>query len=436
MVASATDRHIRGKSAEMKKLLHILARRAFFRTIENLRGGFLEIVCPDETYAFGDPAAPLRAMAVVHDERFFLRALTGADIGIGESYMDGDWTSPDVVSLVRLAIRNLRLFDARHRLSSAVRRFLAQARHRLRSNTVSGSRRNIREHYDLGNDFYRLFLDKQMTYSCAYFLREDDSLEMAQTQKFDLICRKLRIEPADRILEIGCGWGGFALHAARSYGANVTALTISPAQYEFARDRLAIEEAVPGKIELLKQDYRETEGEFDKIVSIEMFEAVGFRRYDEFFAACDRLLAPSGSMLLQTITLPEQELRAYRKRVDWIQRYIFPGSELASLSEVLRSLARVTQLALFDSESLGIHYARTLANWRERFFQNLAQVRQLGFGERFQRMWDFYLAWCEGAFRERYINVGQFVFAKNGTQGALLGDPEIRHRSFSQYSEL
>jgi len=420
----------------MNNPIEKIARRAYFRALEDLRGGFLEIVCPDETYAFGNPEAPLRAMAVIHDERFFVRALSGADIGIGESYMDGDWTSPDIVALVKLAIRNLRLFDSKHRIFSAVRRFLAQARHRLRGNSVSGSRRNIREHYDLGNEFYQLFLDKQMAYSSGYFLREDDSLDTAQTQKFDLICRKLRIEPGDRILEIGCGWGGFALHAAKNYGAHVTALTISPAQYEFARNRLEMENATPGKIELLKQDYRETGGEFDKIVSIEMFEAVGFRHYDEFFGTCDRLLKSNGSMLLQTIALREQELPEYRKRVDWIQRYIFPGSELASLSEVLRSLARVTQLSLFDSESLGMHYAQTLAIWRERFFQNVARVRALGFDERFQRMWDFYLAWCEGAFRERYINVGQFVFAKNGTQAPLLSDPEMRHRSFSQYSEL
>src|SRR5690348_14469384 len=234
----------------MNNLIQKMARRVFFRTLEDLRGGFFEIVCPDETYAFGNPEAPLRAMAVIHDERFFLRALTGADIGIGESYMDGDWSSPDLVAVVKLAIRNLRLFDSKHRTLSAVRHSLAQARHRLRGNTVSGSRRNIHEHYDLGNEFYQLFLDRQMAYSSGYFLREDDSLDAAQAQKFDLICRKLRIEPGDRILEIGCGWGGFAVQAAKNYGAHVTALTISPAQYEFARDRLEAENVAPGKIEL------------------------------------------------------------------------------------------------------------------------------------------------------------------------------------------
>jgi cyclopropane-fatty-acyl-phospholipid synthase len=413
-----------------------LAKRAFFDALKELRGGFLEIVCPDETYAFGQPDSSLRAMAVIHNERFFLRAVTGADIGIGESYMDGDWTSPDVVSLVRLAIRNLRLFDSRHKTLSALRRILSLLRHRLRSNTLSGSRRNIQEHYDLGNEFYELFLDPEMAYSCGYFLREEDSLEAAQMQKFDLICRKLRIRPGDHVLEIGCGWGGFAFHAARNHRAHVTAVTISPAQYEYVRARLEREKSMPGHIALLLEDYRKIEGQFDKIVSIEMFEAVGFRHYDEFFGACDRLLTPEGSMLLQTITLREQEVAAYRGRVDWIQRYIFPGSELASLGEVLRSLARSTQLTLCDSESLGLHYAQTLACWRERFFQRLGDVQRLGFDEQFQRMWDFYLAWCEGAFRERYINVGQFVLAKNGMQSPLLGDPEIRHRSFEHHSGL
>jgi cyclopropane-fatty-acyl-phospholipid synthase len=399
------------------------AKQLFFRSLSGLRGGFLEIVCPDETYAFGDPAAGLRAMAVIHDERFFSRAITGADIGIGESYMDGDWTSPDLVALVRLCVRNLRSLDSRHKWLSAVRALASRVRHRLRANTMTGSRENIRAHYDLGNDFYRLFLDEQMMYSSAYYSSAEDSLEQAQTQKMELICRKLQLEPGDRVLEIGCGWGSFALHAARNYGARVTGATISQAQYEAANERLRRSDAAPGHVRFLLQDYRKLNGEFDKIVSIEMFEAVGFAHYDEYFGTCDRLLAHDGSMLLQTITLPEQEVRAYRKRVDWIQTYIFPGSELASLAEMQRSLARCTQLSVAHTETFGVHYAKTLAAWRERFFQQLEAVRRLGFDERFQRMWDFYLAWCEGAFRERYINVAQLVLAKIGTQRPIVGDP-------------
>lgn len=412
------------------------AKELFFHSLPQLRGGFLEIACPEQTYTFGEPGAPLRAMAVIHDERFFARALTGADIGIGESFMDGDWTSPDLVALVRLCVRNLRALDSRHRWLSTIRSLAGRSRHFLRSNTVNGSRENIRAHYDLGNDFYSLFLDSQMLYSSAYYRGPSDSLDLAQTQKLELICRKLQIEPGDRVLEIGCGWGGFALYAAQNYGARVTAATISQAQYEAAIERLGDTDVAPGHVRFLLEDYRGLTGEFDKIVSIEMFEAVGFAHYDEFFSTCDRLLAPDGTMLLQTITIPEQEVPAYRRRVDWIQTYIFPGSELASVVEIQRSLARRTQLAVAHLETFGMHYARTLAAWRERFFRQLDAVRRLGFDERFQRMWDFYLAWCEGAFRERYINVAQLLLAKLGAQRPLLGDPlgldsSIRSDSFS-----
>ena len=401
------------------------AQRLFFRALRDLRCGFLEIVCPEETYSFGDPASPLRGMAVIHDKRFFLRALSGADIGIGESYMDGDWSSPDLVALVRLCVRNLRLLDSRNRFFSAVRALTARLEHRLRANTIKGSRKNISAHYDLGNKFYELMLDQSMLYSCAQFQNAGDSLETAQLRKLDQICAKLRIEPGDSILEIGCGWGAFAIHVARHFGAHVTAVTVSQAQYDYASARLAHSSVRPGHVRLLLEDYRRVTGQFDKIVSIEMFEAVGFAHYDEYFSACNRLLKPDGSMLLQTITLPEQELAAYRGRTDWIQTYIFPGSELASVSEINRSLARATQLALTHIETLGLHYAQTLAAWRERFGQNLEAVKRLGFGERFILMWEFYLAWCEGAFRERYINVAQLLFARQGTQRPLFGDPAI-----------
>lgn len=418
----------------MNRWLTNRAKELFLRSLEELRGGFLEVVCPDETYTFGEPHAPLHAMAVVHDERFFARALTGADVGIGESYVDGDWTTPDLVGLVRLGVRNLRLFDASHKLLSGVRALASRLRHRLRANTEAGSRKNIHEHYDLGNSFYRLFLDSQMLYSCAYFRGKDDSLETAQKQKLDLICQKLQIEPGDRVLEIGCGWGAFAIHAARYYGAHVTAVTISRAQHEYVAARLADADVMPGHVRLVLQDYRQLEGKYDKIVSIEMFEAVGFNHYDEFFGACDRLLAPDGSMLLQTITVPEQQAAAYRKRIDWIQTYIFPGSELAVLGEILGALGRRTELALINAENLGVHYARTLEIWRQRFFQRLEDARKMGFDERFQRMWDFYLGWCEGAFRERYINVAQLLLAKNGTSRRLLGDPAFSDTSLASGS--
>jgi cyclopropane-fatty-acyl-phospholipid synthase len=388
------------------------ARKIFFESLRDLRDGYLEIVCPDETFTFGRSNSELRAMAVVHDERFFVRALLGADIGMGESYMDGDWTTPDLVALVRVAVRNLRTLDAEHKFLSSLRAFASRVRHRLRANTIAGSRKNIRAHYDLGNEFYELFLDSQMMYSSAYFRDEDDSLEAAQREKIDLACRKLDLQAGDRVLEIGCGWGSFAIHAARNYGAHVTAVTISPAQFAAATERVNNASLTTGSVQVVMQDYRKLEGQYDKIVSIEMFEAVGFDHYDDFFGACDRLLTPDGSMFLQTITLREQEIRDYRKRVDWIQTYIFPGSELASVLEIGRSLVRTGRLRMKDTESIGQHYAKTLSLWRERFFRRLADVRELGFDERFTRMWDFYLGWCEGAFRERYVDAAQIVMTK------------------------
>ncbi len=409
----------------MKPSIQNLAKKGFFRALAAMQSGYLELVCPEETYTFGDPASALKAMAVIHDERFFARAATGADVGIGEAYMDGDWTSPDLVSLVRLVTRNLRLFDSKNKALSALRRAAFRWQHRRRDNSIEGSRENIRAHYDLGNDFYRLFLDQQMMYSCGYFSQSSDTLEQAQVQKMDLICRKLQLEPGDRLLEIGCGWGAFAAHAARNYGVHVTGVTISAAQFEAAKERVSEGNTVPGSVKLFMEDYRELEGQYDKIVSIEMFEAVGLAHYDDFFRTCDRLLAPDGSMLMQTITIGDQQLKEYRKRVDWIQTYIFPGSDLAFLGEIQKSLAKVTQMSITSLENFGLHYAKTLSLWRERFFHKLGTVQKLGYDERFQRMWDFYLAWCEGAFRERYINVAHILLAKNGTGKTLLGDPDM-----------
>jgi cyclopropane-fatty-acyl-phospholipid synthase len=336
--------------------------------------------------------------------------------------MDGDWSSPDLVSVVRLAVRNLARIDSQNCLLNAFSRGMDTLLHRLRGNSITGSRRNIRAHYDLSNDFFRLFLDRSMMYSCAFFESEDNSLEAAQFQKLDRICRKLRLGPEDHVLEIGTGWGGFAEHAVRHHGCRVTTTTISAAQYEHARRRFA---AISGRepIELLQEDYRNLRDRYDKIVSIEMFEAVGLPYYDEFFRACDRLLRQDGSMLLQTITINEQTFRAYRRRADFIQKHIFPGSELASVSEVLRSLARVTNLSLYHAEDIGTHYSRTLAQWRKRFHNSLDEVRALGFDNRFIHMWDYYLAYCEGAFLERHIGDFQLLLTKNHSPRNLFGEP-------------
>ena len=336
--------------------------------------------------------------------------------------MDGDWSTPDLVSLMRLAVRNMALLENSNTFISSLSRLADRIRHRLRTNSIEGSRRNIHAHYDLSNEFFRLFLDQRMVYSCAWYETPSDSLDTAQFQKLDRICRKLDLQPQDHLLEIGTGWGGFALHAARNFGCQVTTTTISQQQFEYAR-ALFDGAGWDGRIELLLKDYRNLTGNFDKIVSIEMFEAVGFDHYDDFFRACDRLLKPDGSMLLQTITMNEQKFSQYLKQSDWIQKYIFPGAQLASVRGVLDSLTRATRLSLFHAEDMGAHYARTLAAWRESFFNSIPQVKALGFDDRFIRMWDYYLAFCEGAFHERHISDFQLLLTKNYNPRSLFQEP-------------
>ena len=385
--------------------------------------GCLDVVCPERTYTFGASLDPLHAVIAVHDEHFFLQALFAGDVGVGESYMDGEWSTPDLVAVVRLAVRNLDQLDTSNRLFTAFRRMADFAQHRRRGNTQVGSRRNIAYHYDLGNDLYRLFLDRSMAYSCAYFDRSEDTLEQAQIRKFDHICRRLQLGPRDHVLEIGTGWGGFAAYAAGTYGCRVSTTTISQRQHDYARELFSRSRA-GDRIQLLFEDYRNLTGQYDKIVSIEMFEAVGYEHYDDYFGACDRVLKPDGSMLLQTITILESKFQQYRKQSDWIRKYIFPGAELASVVEIQRSLARVTRMNLLHLEDIGMHYALTLKEWRRRFLEHLADVRQLGFDERFVRMWDYYLAYCEGAFRERYISDVQLVLSKVSRTNRLLNEPE------------
>ena len=406
----------------MNRLLTSFAKNLFLKSLQSLRGGSLKVICDSQTLQFGEPGALLEATVVVHDHRFFHRAIFGGDIGLGESSMAGEWSSPDLTSVVRLAVRNLARMERENRVLSAFSRMFDILRHRLRGNSLAGSRRNIGAHYDLSNDFFQLFLDSSLMYSCACYDAEVDSLEAAQFQKLDRICRKLRLQPEDHVLEIGTGWGGFAEHAVKHYGCRITTTTISRQQFEYARNRFAAM-AAGDRIELLQEDYRNLRGQYDKIVTIEMFEAVGLRYYDHFFRACNRLLRPDGSMLMQTITINEQAFPSYRWRTDWIQKYIFPGAELASVSEILRSLARVTALSLYHAEDIGTHYAWTLAAWRQRFQDRLREVRALGFDERFIRMWDYYLSYCEGAFLERHIGDFQLLLTKNHSPRTLFGEP-------------
>ena len=401
----------------------MIPEKLFLKTLEGLRHGTLELHWRGRRRVFGDSSGDLAATIVVERPEFFSKVVFGGEDGAGEAYMDGDWRSPDLVSVIRLAARNLSGLQQRNRFLSLLSRAALRVRHSRRSNTVSGSRRNIREHYDLSNDFFRLFLDRRMVYSSAYYKSESDSLEDAQTEKLDMLCRKLELSSEDHLLEIGTGWGAFAAHAAENYGCRVTTTTISDEQFKGASERFARMRGAASKIDLLREDYRALKGKFDKIVSIEMFEAVGLENYDHFFGACERLLTRNGVLAMQAITMNERRFPEYHRSSDWIQRRIFPGSELASLSEVLRSLGRVTTMSMLHCEDIGIHYALTLAEWRRRFLASIDDVERLGFDHRFIRMWEYYLAYCEGGFRERYIGDAQMVFGKVHSTRSIAGDP-------------
>jgi len=347
----------------------------------------------------------------IYDPRFYSEIAFGGSIGAAEAYMKGYWRADDLTALLQIVLRNRDMLDG---METGWARFAApfqQALHRMARNSREGSRRNIEVHYDLGNEFFKLFLDQTMMYSSAVFEHPGMTLEEASVAKLDRICRKLALKSGDRVMEIGTGWGGFAMHAARNYGCHVTTTTISPSQHEYARQR--IESAgLQDCITLLLKDYRDLSGQYDKLVSIEMIEAVGHQYYDEYFRQCSNLLKPDGAMLLQAITIADQRYEVAKNSVDFIQRYIFPGSCIPSIAAISDTVARVTDLRLFHLEDIGPDYATTLRLWRENFNRALDQVRAQGYPEEFIRMWEFYLCYCEAGFIERVIGDAQILLVK------------------------
>ncbi len=391
-------------------LLDRLARRVVTSQLAGLTRGEIMLHDAGGVSPLGQPA-DLHVSLRVHRPRFFRQAVLGGKLSVAESYVRGDWDCDDLPSLCRIFVRNRNSGD---RLDHGVAR-LASYGHRLfhwwNDNSRDGSRRNIAAHYDLGNDFYRLWLDDTLAYSSGIFLTPEASLYEASVEKFDRVCRKLDLRADDQLLEIGTGWGGFALHAAENFGCHVTTTTISKEQFDVARHRIRTA-GLSDQISLLQQDYRDLRGQFDKLVSIEMIEAVGHKHLDQYFKQCGQLLRSDGSLVLQAIVMPEHGYSRYVQSVDFIQRYIFPGGSLPSLEAILGAAGRQTDLRFVHAEDFGPHYAETLRRWRQAFLSRLDDVRQLGYSEEFIRLWDYYLCYCEAAFEERYVGVLHVQFDK------------------------
>ncbi len=390
-----------------------LAKALLLRLLQRLQRGRLTIVDDQERRIFGETGEgfPLNATLTVHHPRFYSSTMFGGSTGAGESYMAGQWSADDLTTVVRIMALNRDVLEGLDRGWARLTAPLNKIFHLFRTNTREGSRANIAAHYDVGNDFYELFLDGTMTYSCGIFEREDSTLREASLAKYDRICKKLALSPGDHVVEIGAGWGGFAIHAAKEFGCRITTTTISKAQYQLTRER--VEEAgLLDRVEVLQKDYRDLRGKYDKLVSIEMIEAVGHEYLDTFFRACGRLLREEGTMLLQAITMIDQGFERHKRSVDFIKRYIFPGSCIPSIEVMCRAIARASDLRLFHLEDITPHYARTLRMWRERFFANIDKVRALGYSNTFIRMWEYYLCYCEGGFEERYMGDVQMLLTK------------------------
>lgn len=395
----------------------------FWKLLENIKFGSLTVSYQGETQLFGQAArdTDLHAKLSIHTPKALLRTITGGSIGAGEAYMEGEWSSPDLSKVMQIFFRNSSVMDGMEkglaRFSTPVFRLL----HWLNKNSLNQARRNISAHYDLGNDFFKTFLDPTMMYSSAIFENDAMSLEEASLNKLDRICRKLRLTEKDHLIEIGTGWGSMAIYAAKHYGCRVTTTTISRKQYEYTKQRIT-KEGLEERITLLMEDYRNLTGTYDKLVSIEMIEAVGHHFLDTYFKKCSSLLKPDGLMLIQAITVKDQRYEYARDNSDFIKKYIFPGGFLPSIAVIAETAKEFTDLQMIHMEQFGRSYAKTLNTWKRNFFNNLEKVDQMGYPIEFRRMWDYYLSSCEGGFLEHLINCAQLLFEKpENRQAVLLG---------------
>ena len=392
-------------------LTSALLRRGVLRQLSQLKSGHLVVTENGERLIFGDSGAGLVGEVQIHDTSVWGMIASNGSIGAGEAFIHGYWSSPDLTKVIRVLVSNMDVLDAMEGGLARLGRPLIRGLHWINRNTRKGSQKNIAAHYDLGNDMFEQFLDPTMMYSAAQFLTADDTLEQAQLNKLQRICQKLDLKPADHLLEIGTGWGSMALYAAQHYGCKVTTTTLSKEQFDYTQTRieaLGLQEQVT----LLLEDYRDLTGQYDKLVSIEMIEAVGHHFLPSYFKQCARLLKPHGLMLLQAITIREQRYEQAKSSVDFIQRYIFPGGALPSVQKMLEIVGKDTDMNLMHMEDFGLHYAKTLRLWHENFRRAHGRLTELGYDEYFLRLWEFYLCYCEGGFMERTIGTAQLLLAK------------------------
>jgi cyclopropane-fatty-acyl-phospholipid synthase len=396
------------------------------RRLGSLSGGGLSIIDGDETRSFGDRTSELQATIKVNNSRFYRRVALGGGLAAAESLMDGDWQADDLTAVVQIFARNLEATERLGRGLARTKQILARFGHWCRQNTINGAKRNICAHYDLSNEFFALFLDPSMTYSCGIFESSGTTMWEASIAKIDRVCRRLDLQPSDHLIEIGSGWGALAIYAAKHFGCRVTTTTISNQQYDYVREAIC-RNGLDDQITLLKQDYRTLTGQYNKLVSIEMIEAVGSQFYGTFFGKCRELLRSDGIALLQSIVIADERYDLHRRNVDFVNRYIFPGGQLPSVSELAKAAAMGGQLRVMQLDEFGLHYAETLRRWREQFQMQLETVRSLGFDERFIRMWNYYLCYCEAGFEERRINLVQMLLAGRSSRfdvpGRDMGSP-------------
>lgn len=398
-----------------------LYEKLILNLLTNMPLGSMSLTLPDGEHIQIGNGEGVAAKVTIHNQSFFKRCVLYGDIGFGEGYVDSDWDTESITDVIKWFILNVE--HAPTVSGSNVKavalnlmKFYNRLFHSRRDNSLNGSRKNISEHYDLSNDFFALWLDPTMTYSSAYFKEETFTLEEAQKAKYQRLCEQLHLKPTDHVLEIGSGWGGNAIYMASNFGCKVTTITISQEQQKLAIERVKAA-GLDDKISVEIQDYRKIKGQYDKIVSVEMLEAVGARYFENYFEQCHKLLKQDGILALQVITCPDSRFEALRDGVDWIQKHIFPGSLLPSVGSMNEAINRTGDLTLVDLKDLGLHYARTLKTWFENFNQQLEEVKQLGFSETFIRKWNYYLCYCEAAFEMRNINVMQLVYARPNNTG-------------------